>query len=93
MCQAIEEGFAALRAKHIRGLPLDLAFLHLPLLRPVAVRYWSGVMRSNRGELYFAAHARSAPHEVGMLAAWILQQIEPKQTGVSHLRELLRPES
>jgi ketopantoate reductase len=60
MCQAITEAFAALRASGVAGLPRNLAVLHKPLLRTIAVRYWARTMRSPMGELCFAAHARHA---------------------------------
>jgi 2-dehydropantoate 2-reductase len=64
MCRAITEAFAALRASGTRGVPRNLAVLHSPLLRPVAVRYWAATMRSPMGELCFAAHCRHAETEM-----------------------------
>ncbi len=64
MCQAVTEAFAALRAAGTAGLPRNLAVLHSPLLRPVAVRYWGRTMRSPMGELCFAAHCRHAEAEM-----------------------------
>jgi 2-dehydropantoate 2-reductase len=75
MCQAITEAFAALRADGVAGLPRNLAVLHKPLLRTIAVRYWARTMRSPMGELCFAAHARHAEAEMRALAhdvqAWV----------------------
>ncbi len=67
MCQAITEAFSGLRAEGTSGLPRNLAVLHSPLLRPVAVRYWARTMRSPMGELCFAAHARHAAAEMRAL--------------------------
>ena len=67
MCQAITEAFAALRADGPAGLPRNLAVLHTPLLRPVAVRYWARTMHSPAGELCFAAHSRHAEAEMRTL--------------------------
>ena len=67
MCHAITEAFAALRADGTAGLPRNLAVLHSPLLRPVAVRYWARAMRSPMGELCFAAHCRHAEAEMRAL--------------------------
>jgi 2-dehydropantoate 2-reductase len=67
MCQAITEAFAALRASGTAGLPRNLAVLHSPLLKVVAVRYWARTMRSPTGELCFAAHTRHAPAEMRAL--------------------------
>ena len=69
MCQAITEAFAALRASGIAGLPRNLAVLHTPLLRPVAVRYWARTMRSPMGELCFAAHSGTPRRRCGPWAA------------------------
>jgi ketopantoate reductase len=67
MCQAITEAFASLRASGTAGLPRNLAVLHSPLLRPIAIRYWARTMRSPMGELCFAAHARHAKSEMRAL--------------------------
>jgi 2-dehydropantoate 2-reductase len=67
MCQAITGAFAALRTSGTAGLPRNLAVLHSPLLRPVAVRYWARTMRSPTGELCFAAHCRHAEAEMRAL--------------------------
>ena len=67
MCQAITQAFAALRADGTAGLPRNLAILHSPLLRALAVRYWARTMRSPMGELCFAAHSRHAEAEMRTL--------------------------
>ena len=67
MCQAITEAFAALRASGTAGLPRNLAVLHSPLLKVIAVRYWARTMRSRAGELCFAAHTRHAEPEMRAL--------------------------
>ena len=87
MCRAITEAFAALRSSGTAGLPRNLAVLHSPLLRVVAVRYWARSMRSPMGELCFAAHARHAEAEMGALARDVVARI----TGSSALAELLAP--
>lgn len=89
LCRAVEEGFAALRSQDVGGVPRALSILHLPILRPVAVHYWGKIMRSGRGELYFAAHARHAPEEVEALRQWTLSRIDPSRRHVGHLKELL----
>jgi 2-dehydropantoate 2-reductase len=85
MCRAITEAFAALRGGGTAGLPRNLAVLHSPLLRVVAVRYWARTMRSPMGELCFAAHARHAEAEMQALARDVVARI----TGSSALTELL----
>ena len=59
---------SSLRADGTAGLPRNLAVLHTPPLRPVAVRYWARTMRSPMGELCFAAHSRHAEAEMRTLA-------------------------
>jgi 2-dehydropantoate 2-reductase len=86
MCEAITEAFAALRASGTAGRPANLAVLHSPLLRPVAVRYWARTMRSPVGELCFAAHSRHAAAEMRALGRDVRAQI----TGAPALTELLR---
>ncbi len=85
MCRAITEAFAALRAIGTAGLPRNLAVLHSPLLRMVAVRYWARAMRSPMGELCFAAHARHAEAEMRALS----HDVEARITGSPALTELL----
>jgi 2-dehydropantoate 2-reductase len=85
MCAAITEAFAALRASGTAGCPRNLAVLHSPLLRPVAVRYWARAMRSPAGELCFAAHSRHATAEMQALARDVSAQI----SGAPALTELL----
>ena len=89
MCRAIEEGFSALKKQGVQGLPPNLALLHNPLLRFVAVRYWGGIMRSPKGELYFAAHVRHAPGEAQALVAWVQKHILQGSTKTEHLQDLL----
>ena len=67
MCRAITGAFAGLRADGVTGLPRNLAVLHSPLLRVVAVRYWARTMRSPMGELWFAGHSRHAGAEMRAL--------------------------
>jgi hypothetical protein len=85
MCRAITEAFAALRASSTAGPPRNLAVLHSPLLREVAVRYWARTIRSPMGELCFAAHARHAEAEMRALARDVLA----RTTGSPALTELL----
>jgi hypothetical protein len=69
------------------GLPRNLAVLHSPLLRAVAVRYWARTMRSPMGELCFAAHSRHAEAEMRSLG----QDVAARITNSPALIELLRP--
>jgi 2-dehydropantoate 2-reductase len=89
MCRAITEGFAALRAQGVAGLPRNLAVLHHPMLRPVALTYWSRTMRSPMGELCFAAHARHARPEMRALGDDTVSRLT-HGTPTAHLRQLLQ---
>jgi ketopantoate reductase len=89
MCRAVTEGFAALRAQGVAGLPRNLAVLHHPMLRPIAVTYWSRTMRSPMGELCFAAHARHAEPEMRALGDDTTARLTP-DTPTVHLRQLLQ---
>jgi ketopantoate reductase len=88
MCRAITEGFAVQRTVGRTGLPRNLAILHHPLLRPVAVRYWAGQLRAPLGELCFAAHARHAKPEMLALADDVLA-VAGDRPNAGHLRRLL----
>ena len=86
MCRAITGAFAGLRADGVAGLPRNLAVLHSPLLRMVAVRYWARTMRSPMGELWFAGHSRHAGAEMRALGDDMADRI----TDSPALTELLR---
>ena len=88
MCQSIEEGFGALRREGVRGAPRNLRTLHLAVLRPCAVRYWSRTMRSSAGETLFAAHSRHAEPEMRGLAAEVVDRVGGARE-TNHLRRLL----
>jgi 2-dehydropantoate 2-reductase len=87
MCRAITGAFAGLRGQGTAGLPRNLAVLHSPLLRAVAVRYWARTMRSPMGELCFAGHARHAEAEMRALGDDMAARI----TSSPALTALLRP--
>jgi 2-dehydropantoate 2-reductase len=88
MCAAVTEAFAALRRVGVAGLPRNLAVLHHPMLKPVAVRYWARTMRSPMGELYFAAHSRHAQAEMRALGDQVTARLATSPR-TSHLRQLL----
>ncbi len=89
MCAAVTEAFAALRRAGLAGLPRNLAVLHNPLLKPVAVRYWARLMRSPMGELCFAAHCRHAEPEMRALGDRVTARLGDSPR-TSHLRQLLQ---
>ena len=88
MCDAVTEAFRALRASGVIGLPRNLAVLHSPALKSVAVRYWARTMRSPAGELFFAAHARHAQPEMRALAVQVTARLG-NSPAISRLSELL----
>ena len=90
MCAAVTEAFAALRRAGVKGLPGNLAVLHSPPLKRVAVRYWARIMRSPAGELCFAAHARHAQPEMQILGNQVTARLAGSPA-TSHLRQLLQP--
>jgi ketopantoate reductase len=89
MCRAIEEGFRALRVQGTHGLPTNLAILHRPILRPIAVRYWARTMRTAMGELCFAGHTRHAADEMIALGTWVLAATADTKTPNRYLNDLL----
>jgi 2-dehydropantoate 2-reductase len=90
MCAAVTEAFAALRHAGVSGLPRNLAILHSPPLKAVAVRYWARTMGCPAGELCFAAHARHAHDEMQVLADQVTARLADSPA-TSHLRQLLQP--
>ncbi len=89
MCAAVTEAFTALRKTGVTGLPRNLAVLHSPALKPVAVRYWARTMRSHAGELWFAAHARHAQPEMRALGGQVTARLA-HSPATSHLFQLLQ---
>lgn len=92
MCSAVTEAFKALRGIGITGLPRNLAVLHSPVLKPVAVRYWARIMRSPAGEMCFAAHARHARPEMEALGDQVINRLDNSNVP-THLFQLLRKSS
>lgn len=89
MCAAVTEAFTALRKTGVTGLPRNLAILHSPALKPVAVRYWARTMRSPAGELCFAAHARHGGPEMRALGDQVTARLA-HSPATSHLFQLLQ---
>lgn len=89
MCAAVTEAFTALRHAEVGGLPRNLAVLHHPALKPVAIRYWARTMRSPAGELCFAAHARHAQPEMRALGDQVTARLA-NCPATTHLHQLLQ---
>lgn len=62
MVRATRQAFRALGAARLVEVPRNLAVLYR-LPTPLVAGYWRRVLRSPRGELWFAAHSRAAPEE------------------------------
>jgi hypothetical protein len=84
MCRAISEAFAALRAAGTAGLPGNLAVLHSPLLRMVAVRYGHGACARHGRTVLCRARAACPGGDAGLG-----HDVEARITGLPALRELL----
>lgn len=89
MCRAIEEGFRMLAESGIKGAPTNLKILHSKAMRLFAVNYWSKLMKSDQGELYFGSHVRNAPYEVKQLARWTLSRPNFDTENFPNLSKLL----
>lgn len=92
MCKAITEGFIILRSKSVGGASRNLKLLHNHYLSWIAMSYWGTLLRSPKGELYFATHARHAPEEVASLAAWVIEMIKGHENKSPHLQKVLKLE-
>lgn len=67
--EAVREGWAALDRQHVQAAPVALRTIISSVPLPFAISYWSRLLGSERGDLYFAQHARHAPVEMAALAA------------------------
>ena len=65
---AVREGWAAQDRKGVAAAPLALRTIMCWVPLPLSVMYWSRLLASSRGDLYFARHARHAPAEMASLA-------------------------
>jgi len=67
--RAVREGWAVMDRRGIGRPPLALRAIFQLVPLPLSVAYWSRLLRSPRGEYYFARHTRHAVSELAMLAA------------------------
>jgi 2-dehydropantoate 2-reductase len=65
---AVREGWAALDKLRVAPPPLALRAIFCWVPLAFAVNYWRSLLRSARGDLYFARHTRHAPREMAALA-------------------------
>ena len=88
MVRATRQAFAALRSAGNAEIPTNLRILYrLPTVFVVA--YWRRVLASPRGELWFAAHSRAAPEEMGALAQDLQQAVSRTGRATPDLDRLL----
>jgi 2-dehydropantoate 2-reductase len=85
MVRATREAFKALDAE----IPINLRWLYLRMPTAFAVRYWRGVLASNRGELWFGAHSRAAPDEMHALASELRAAVQRTGRPTPNLDALL----
>ena len=64
----VREGWAAQDHKGVGSAPLALRTIMCWVPRPLSAIYWSRLLASPRGDLYFARHVRHAPAEMASLA-------------------------
>jgi ketopantoate reductase len=65
---AVREGWAVQDNKGVGAAPLALRTIMCRVPLPLSVMYWSRLLASFRGDLYFARHARHASAEMASLA-------------------------
>jgi 2-dehydropantoate 2-reductase len=65
---AVREGWAALDKLGVAPAPLAMRAIFRWVPRAFAVGYWRSLLRSVRGDLYFARHSRHAAREMAALA-------------------------
>jgi len=68
MVVATRQVLGALAGAGNTEIPRNLHWLYLRLPQRFAMYYWRRVLSGPRGELWFAAHTRSAPEEMASLA-------------------------
>jgi 2-dehydropantoate 2-reductase len=84
---AIREGWQALDRAGVAPAPLPLRAIFQWVPLPVATHYWSRLLISDRGELYFAQHARRSVDEARTLIDDI-EQLIPDLGQIPRLRGL-----
>ena len=88
MVLATREAFNALRGTGNSEIPSNLRALYR-LPTPFVIAYWRRVFSGPNGELWFAAHTRTAPAEMHTLARQLQQAIRDTRRSSLHLEQLL----
>jgi ketopantoate reductase len=84
---AVREGWAAQDRKGVGAAPLALRTIMCWVPLPLSVMYWSRLLASSRGDLYFARHVRHAPAEMASLADDVGKSL--RETDAPELQTLL----
>ena len=84
---AVREGWAAQDRKGVGAAPLALRTIMCWVPLPLSVMYWSRLLASSRGDLYFARHLRHAPAEMASLADDVGSSL--RETDAPELQTLL----
>ena len=88
MVRATRQAFSALRSAGNAEIPTNLRILYsLPTVFVMA--YWRRVLASPRGELWFGAHSRAAPEEMGALAHELREAVRRTGRATPDLDRLL----
>jgi hypothetical protein len=76
-------------------VPRNLSALYIWMPTRFAVSYWARDFRSPRGELWFAAHCRTAPAEIASMTQELLDEIGDERLHIPAVLELVEsaPES
>ena len=77
---AVREGWLQLDRRGVLSAPWALRFVLCQAPLWFSVRYWSKLLSSASGELYFAAHTRHAPAEMDALASDVRSFINTDDT-------------
>lgn len=91
MVRATSQAFRALRAAGNTEIPCNLRALYLLMPERFAVHYWRNTLNGARGELWFAAHTRSAPEEMAALANALRHAVDHTGRSTPDLDALVRP--
>lgn len=87
--QATRQAFGALAAAGNTEIPRNLHWLYVRLPERFAMHYWRRILSGPRGELWFAAHTRSAPEEMASLAHALRSAIDRTGYRAPALDELM----
>ena len=83
----VREGWAAQDRKGVGAAPLALRTIMCWVPLRLSAMYWSRLLASPRGDLYFARHARHAPAEMASLAHSVRGSL--RENEAPNLRRLL----